>query len=235
MFARAADVRCAKQRINERMKVFFERRRPRTFGPALRLLAVAWSQVPESAAYGLLALAPLGANLAPQAMALALLGTVLANTVAALTGAGRLVTVPRAALSLLTAGLVAALVAYRGPAGPLSPTVVLALVAVGLAAAGVLQVLLGALRIGCIVKYTPHPVCGGLMSAVGLLLAVGSLPATLGSNIGHPLRAALMQPPTGALLVAALAMTVTWWPPVDGCRSLPYCWACWRALSRTQG
>jgi SulP family sulfate permease len=175
----------------------------------LRLLAVAWSHAPESVAYGLLAMAPLGARMAPTAMAMALLGAVLANIVAALAGGGRLITAPRAALSLLTAGLVTALVAYRGPAGPLPVPVVLALVALSIAAAGGLQMLLGALRIGSIVKYTPHPVRGGLMSAVGLLLLVGALPAAFGAGFGHHLFEALTHPNIGALLVAAVAMAVT--------------------------
>jgi sulfate permease, SulP family len=175
----------------------------------LRLLSVAWSQAPESVAYGLLALAPLGPGMAPRAMAMALLGAVVANMVAALAGAGRLVTAPRAALSLLTAGLVAALVSYRGPSGALAPAVVLGLVALSLMAAGGLQMLLGALRLGNIVKYAPHPVRGGLMSAVGLLLLVGALPAALGSGFGHSLVDALTHPAAGASLVAATAMVTT--------------------------
>jgi len=186
-----------------------ERRWTATPGNGLRLLTVAWSQAPESMAYGLLALAPLGASLGPQAMAMALLGAVVANGVAALVGAGRLVTAPRAALSLLTAGLVTTLVAHRGPDGPLPVPVILALVALGLMAAGGLQMLLGALRIGSIVKYTPHPVRGGLMSAVGLLLVMGALPAALGQGFGQGLLGALSQPVFGAVLVAGVAMAVS--------------------------
>jgi len=180
-----------------------------TTSNGLRLLSVAWSHAPESVAYGLLAMAPLGASMAPRAMAMALLGAVLANVVAALAGGGRLITAPRAALSLLTAGLVTALVAHRGPAGPLPVPVVLGLVALSIAAAGGLQMLLGALRIGSVIKYTPHPVRGGLMSAVGLLLLVGALPAALGAGFGHRLIDALTHPNPGALLVAAVAMAVT--------------------------
>jgi sulfate permease, SulP family len=186
-----------------------ERRWAAIPGNGLRLLTVAWSQAPESMAYGLLALAPLGASLGPQAMAMALLGAVVANVVAALVGAGRLVTAPRAALSLLTAGLIATLVDYRGPNGPIPAALILALVALGLMAAGGLQMLLGALRIGSIVKYTPHPVRGGLMSAVGLLLVVGALPAALGQGFGYGLLDALSHPVFGAVLVAGVAMGVS--------------------------
>jgi SulP family sulfate permease len=188
---------------------FKERRWTNITGNGLRLLSLAWAQAPESMAYGLLALAPMGAGMAPRAMAMALLGAVVANVVAAVFGGGRLVTAPRAALSLLTAGLVAALVAYRGPDGPLTHAVVLGLVTLSLAAAGGLQMLLGALGIGSIVKYTPHPVRGGLMSAVSLLLLVGALPAVLGAGFGHGLAEALSQRSAGALLVAVAAMGAT--------------------------
>lgn len=188
---------------------FTERRWSASIHGGLRLLSVACSQAPESMAYGLLAMAPLGASVAPRAMAMALLGAVVANIVAALAGAGRLVTAPRAALSLLTAGLVTALIAYRGPGGPLPLAAVLGLVALGLMAAGCLQMLLGALRIGSIVKYTPHPVRGGLMSAVGVLLLIGALPAAMGSGFGHGLADALTHVVPGALLVATVAMATT--------------------------
>ncbi|WP_159589120.1 SLC26A/SulP transporter family protein [Hydrogenophaga sp. BPS33] len=175
----------------------------------LRLTGVAWSHAPESMAYGLLALAPLGTATGPRAMAMALLGAVVANLVATLAGAGRLVTAPRPAFALLTAGLVTALTAYQGPSGPLSPAVVLALVALGLMAAGVLQMLLGALHFGDMVKYTPHPVRAALLSAVGVLLLIGALPAALGAGFGQALAPALAGAVPGAVLVALSTMGVT--------------------------
>lgn len=189
--------------------VYIARWWQRNASHGLRLLSVAWSQAPESMAYGLLALSPMGATLSSAAMAMALLGAAVANLVAALVGAGRLVTAPRAALSLLTAGLISALVAYQGPTGPLPPSVIMGLVALSLIAAGGLQMLLGALHIGSIIKYTPHPVRGGLMSAVGVLLLIGALPAALGSSFGYSLFSALLHPSPGALAVATAAITVT--------------------------
>ena len=54
-------------------------------------LAAAIANAPENAVYGLLAYAPLGVVYGPEKMALALLGTVIANAVATTLGAGRLV------------------------------------------------------------------------------------------------------------------------------------------------
>jgi SulP family sulfate permease len=171
---------------------------------------MALAQAPESLAYGLLVLAPLGPGHAPQAMGLALLCAVVANAVAGLAGGGRLITAPRAALALLSGALVEALVAYRGPDGPLAMAHVLGLLAAGLMAGGALQMLLGWLRIGDIVKYTPHPVRVGLASGVGLLLAGSALPAVLGAGFGDtwPVDPHAWRP--GAWLVAAVTLAAGW-------------------------
>lgn len=167
---------------------------------------MALAQAPESLAYGLLVLAPLGPGHAPQAMGLALLCAVLANAVAGLAGGGRLITAPRAALALLSGALVETLVSHRGPEGPLALPHVLGLLAAGLVAGGALQMLLGWLRIGDIVKYTPHPVRLGLASGIGLLLAGSAWPAVMGLGFGGgwPTDPAAWRP--GAWAVAAVTL-----------------------------
>ena len=187
----------------------FARRWSWTRNIHLRLAGVAWSQAPESAAYGLLALAPLGAAMGPRAMAMAVLGAVVANLVATLAGAGRLVTGPRPAVSLLTAGLVVVLINYQGPTGPLPVGAVLCVLAFGLMAAGALQMLLGALRFGDVIKYTPHPVRAAILSAVGILLLMGALPAAVGAGYRTGLGSVLTSTVPGAELVAATAVGVT--------------------------
>jgi SulP family sulfate permease len=166
------------------------------------------AHAPETAAYGLLAFAPLGMAFAPVAMGLALLGSVVANAVAGALGAGRLVSGPRAALSLLTAALVAALVGVLEPHGPVSAVLVLALCAAGVIGAGALQVAFGLLRLGNIVKYTPHPVRVGVTSGVGLLLIITSLPVVTGHGFGVGWRAAFDAPQPGAIVVGLFAIVV---------------------------
>ena len=149
------------------------------------VLGAALSQAPVDAALGLIALAPLG--IATQAMALVLLGSAVANGVACLVGGGRLVGGQRPATVLLTAGLVASLAtrpALHRPDGSIDVLVVLMLVAIGLVGAAVLQMLFGVLRVGTLVKYTPHPVRQGLTTGVGLLLVLNGLPVMLGLGFG---------------------------------------------------
>jgi SulP family sulfate permease len=199
----------------------------------------ALAHAPESAAYGLMAWAPLGAAFGPQAMGLALLSVVVANLVTDLFGAGRLVSGPRASMALLTAGLVAALVAHPGPHGPMSGQEVLGTLALCVAAAGLLQMLFGALRLGTIVKYTPHPVRTGLTSGVGLLLVFNALPVMMGHPIGDGWHTGAMIVSWPAFAVGSFAMAcavlatrlkVRWPPALVGLTAgtlLQAAWAHW--------
>jgi SulP family sulfate permease len=171
-------------------------------------LSSALTHAPENAAYGLMAMAPLGVAFAPWAMGLALLGAVAACVAASLIGAGRLVDDAGPALALLTTGLVAALLPHVvAPAGEVAWNV-LVLVALGIGAGGVLTMLLGLLRVGGVVKYTPYPVRVGLSSGVGLLLILSAAPALLGHalNSGWPADRAML---AGALLVGTCSLVVT--------------------------
>lgn len=169
--------------------------------------AAALANAPENAAYGLLAMAPLGAAFGPQAMMLALIGAVVANLVANLLGAGRLVSGPRASLALLTSALVTALTSAPQTT---SPGTVVGLVALALLAASGLQTFFGLLRLGQIVRYTPHPVRVGLMSGIGLLLAGTALPVLMGSGFGTGLVVGLQQVQPGAVIVGSAAAGLAW-------------------------
>lgn len=174
--------------------------------------ASAATHAPENAAYGLMALAPLGAAFGPVAMGLALLGAAVGSATASLAGAGRLVGDAGAALALLTGALVSALLphlASAGLAGDAAAWPVLVLVALGIAAGGVLTALFGLLRVGGVVKYTPYPVRTGLSSGIGLLLITSALPPALGQGFGAAL--ALGMPVlAGAAAVSGCAVAVTW-------------------------
>ncbi|MEJ6004732.1 SulP family inorganic anion transporter [Paucibacter sp. AS339] len=175
------------------------------------VVGAALAHAPESAAYGLIALAPLGPSLAPQAMALALLGAGVANLIASLCGAGRLVSGPRASLALLTAGLLGGLLALQPQQGPRDVLQVLVLLGLGLMAAGAVQAFFGLLRLGSIVKFTPHPVRLGLLSGIGLLLVANALPVLFGHGFGTKLLAGLQGISLGATALGLTAMAGSWW------------------------
>ena len=191
------------------------------FSSVVAALSSTAAHAPENAAYGLMAMAPLGAAFGPLAMGLALLGAALASATASLLGGGRLALDAGAALALLTAGLVAALLPHLpSGAGSAAGLGVLLLVALGIVAAGLLQMLLGLLRVGGLVKFTPYPVRVGLSTGVGLLLVTGAWPAFTGHTFGAngagqmPLPAGTLVGAT-ALAVAALAAWKHWkLPPI---------------------
>lgn len=170
----------------------------------------ALEHAPENAAYGLLVFASLGPAFGPTAMALALLGTVVANVIASTLGGGRVVSGTRAAQSLLTAGFVTALSGMLTAAGQPSPGLVLALCALGVACAGLLQTGFGLLKLGSIVKYTPYPVRAGVTSGVGLLLVITALPVMTGHSFGTGLSATFEDPQFGPTVVGLCALVVTW-------------------------
>ena len=182
------------------------REMPATLGTAL---SSALTHAPENAAYGLMALAPLGAAFGPVAMGLALLGAAVGSTTGSLLGSGRLAGDAGAALALLTAGLVAALLPHVPGPSIDAAWAVLLLVATGIMAGGVLTILFGLFRVGAVVKFTPYPVRVGLSTGVGLLLIAGAAPAALGQAFGASL-SATGSVRLGAVLIGLCALGVTW-------------------------
>ena len=178
------------------------------FGAAGTALSSAVTHAPENAAYGLMAFAPLGAAYGSVAMGLAMLGSAVACATASVAGSGRLVDDAGAALALLTAGLVAALLQQAGGDASQVGWSVMVLVGLAIAAAGVLTMLFGLLRIGAVVKFTPFPVRVGLSTGIGLLLitSAASTLAGLGFNAGWPKPGSVV---AGALLIGGCALVVT--------------------------
>ena len=188
---------------------------------AAATISAALANVPENAAYGLIATAPLGLAFGPTAMALAVLGAVVSNLVANGLGAGRLASGPRSSLALLTAGLTASLVASPIADGGHGAVQVLVCVALALVGAGLLQCAFGVLGLGNLVKYTPYPVRLGLTSGVGLLLLLTALPVMLGGRFGAATTAASLMPDWGAATVGVVALAAGWLAARHGGRIPP--------------
>jgi len=194
-------------------------------------ITTALVQMPFDAIYGTIAFAALGPQFAPMAVASALVGGVVSHIVATLAGSRHLVLGPRPATTLLVASLVATLLthpALRDAGGSPKLPLLLALVALGLALAGALQLVFGLLKLGNLTKYLPYPVRAGFLNGVGALLVLGGLPLLFGlpavsdpSNV-HPLLNLLERGvPWAALAVGLVTIAATLRPPRIGPFALP--------------
>lgn len=144
---------------------------------------------------GALAFAPLGPAYTGLAVVAGLAGGAAASLVASVAGGNPIVrTGPMTAVALVLASVLASLLAIPawqdiGASGlPRALPAALAAMAVG----GLLQIALGASRVGSIVNFTPRPVLAGFRNGVSLLIAGAQVPVLLGwqgSLFGHDLTA----------------------------------------------
>ncbi len=147
-------------------------RRPGLLRDAGGAFTAAFVQMPVEAAYGVIALAPLGPQYAPIGVLSALYSACVSNAVAGLAGSRMILGGPRTSLTLLVAALCAVLAgqpAFRSGDGIDLPKV-MGFLSLGLLLAGLLQVALGRLRWGSVTKYVPYPVRAGLMTGLAVLL-----------------------------------------------------------------
>ncbi len=174
-------------------------------------------QMPVEAAYGVIALAPLGPQYAPIGILSALYSACIGNAVAGLAGSRMMLGGPRTSLTLLVAALCAVLAgqpAFQAEDGIDLPKV-MGFLSLGLLLAGVLQVALGRLRWGSITKYVPYPVRAGLMTGIALLLVESTwrpmlgVPADVGWHEPDRLLAAIRP---ADLAVAAVVIVLMYRP-----------------------
>lgn len=158
--------------------------------------------LPASLAFGVAVYGPLAG---PAAGALAgLLGAVALGIVAPLAGGTpRLITAPCApAVAVLSA--FALEMSTRFPGDPARVLVLMTLVAL---LSGGIQVALGLLRAGTIIKYIPYPVVTGYLSGVGVVILLKQLAPLFGLERGVPLVHGMLTP--SAWQWPALAVGVT--------------------------
>lgn len=165
--------------------------------------------LPASLAFGVAVFSPL-AGAGAGALA-GLLGAVALGVIAPLAGGTpRLVSAPCApAVAVMSA--FALEMSRRFPDSPARVLVMMTLV--GLFAAAI-QLGLGLLRAGTIIKYIPYPVVTGYLSGVAVVIFLKQLPAVLGLAKGVSLAHAIASPSTwqwpalavGAITIAAMAL-----------------------------
>lgn len=129
--------------------------------------------VPQSLAYAMLA------GLPPE---MGLYASILPLVAYTLFGTSRALSVgPVAVISLMTAAAVSRL-EITDPSQIISAAMILAMMS------GLFLLLMGILRLGFVANFLSHPVIGGFITASGILIALGQLPALLGiSGGGHNL------------------------------------------------
>ncbi len=146
--------------------------------------------LPSAIAFGVTIFSPLGAGYAAQGAIAGILGTTALGLIASsFGGTDRLITAPCApAAAVLTA------VAIGFAQGGVSAEAgILMLVLIALLA-GAIQIGLGVLGVGRLIKFIPYPVVSGYLSGVGLTIIAGQLPRVLGAPKSMGFWAALQHP-----------------------------------------
>ena len=151
---------------------------PNVGGEFSGALSSALIAIPQSVVVGMLAVAPLGPSYAYLGVLAGLYASIIASFITALPKSGTCqVSGPHSSLSIITASVIAGLMANPRLAGPAGPDVtrILALVFVCLSLAGLFQTLLGALRFGNFVKYIPYPVVAGFMNGIAVSVFIAQV------------------------------------------------------------
>lgn len=154
-------------------------------GTAAMLVAL-----PSAIAFGVTIFSALGGQFSAQGAVAGILGAVALGVLASVFGGtNRLISAPCAPAAAVLTAFAVEHMAHGGSAQ--SGLLLLALMA-GLA--GLLQVLMGVLRLGGLIKYMPYPVVSGYLSGVGLIIIASQLPRFLGLPKGTGMWQALTSP-----------------------------------------
>jgi SulP family sulfate permease len=143
--------------------------------------AAALLTIPLAIGFGLFAFAPLGPRYTQLAILAGLYGAIIVPAVALLLRSGAIaVFAPRSMASYLVSGVILHLLSVQGHYGIDSESRLVAIIFLIMVCAGVIQSLLGVLRLGDIVKYIPHPVIAGFQNGAALLLLLAQVNPILG-------------------------------------------------------
>lgn len=133
--------------------------------------------LPSSIAFGVVVYAAIGPDRAADGALAGIIGAAVLGIVAPLVGRnGGFITAPCAPAAAVLAAMAAGFAAQPG----FSAERILALLALTALVSALLQVALGAVRAGRLIKFIPYQVVSGYLSGVALVIAVGQLPRLLG-------------------------------------------------------
>ncbi len=139
-------------------------------------LAAMLVALPAAIGFGVTVFAAVGPGFAGYGALAGIIGTVVIGVVAsALGGTARLISAPCAP----AAALLSAFALDMARRGDEPGVIVLLLVGIGVLA-GLIQVLLGLVGVGSLIKYIPYPVVSGYLTGVGLIIIGSQVPKLLG-------------------------------------------------------
>lgn len=140
-------------------------------------LAAMLVALPSSIAFGVVMMTAVSPSLASAGAMAGVIGAAALGIVAPLVGRNAgFISAPCAPAAAVMSGLAADLAHVRG----FSSERVLALMALTVLVAAVLQITFGALRAGKVIKFIPYQVVSGYMSGVAVIIAVAQIPRLLG-------------------------------------------------------
>ncbi len=140
--------------------------------------------LPMGIAFGVVAFAPLGEDYVARGALAGLYGVIVAGILTSLFGGTRgQISVPTAPAAVMVTAVIASLLQDPeiSALGPGHIPVVLLLVALTIALAGLLQWVLAAIGGGKLVKYIPYPVIAGFMNGIAIIILASQLPPFLGT------------------------------------------------------
>ena len=153
-------------------------------------LAAMLVALPSAIAFGVTIYSAIGPAYAGLGALAGILGATALGLVApALGGTNRLITAPCAPAAAVLSAFAIELVQH----GVAAPSIVLMLTALGLVS-GLVQLMLGFMGIGSLIKYIPFPVVSGYLTGVGLIIIGSQIPKFLGVPGGISWWRALISP-----------------------------------------
>ncbi len=158
--------------------------------------------LPSAIAFGVAIFAPLGGPFAAQGALAGILGATALGLVAPVFGgSSRLITAPCAP----AAAVLSALAVTFSQQGTSAEAILLLLGVIGLLAGGI-QIGLGLLGVGKLIKFIPFPVVSGYLSGVGLIIIGSQVPKFLGMPGGTHVLSALQSPSGWPIFCASIGM-----------------------------
>lgn len=148
--------------------------------------AAAVVALPGNVAAGVIAFMPLGPEYAGQGILAGMFSSIVAGPLAALLGAPGMISGPKATTSMAFAALLTSLLATGrfDMARPQDAELLVALAFGAVLLSGTVQFLLGAFRVGGLVRFMPYPVVAGIRNTTAILLISSQLFPFLGASSG---------------------------------------------------